>query len=439
MGAYGYLVLNNYPIETDKNYVNPFMLGLFDSGDLTIFDPRERANKNLGLISDINKELDLAAVLSSNSNVLRDRLEVLGFTVKRAKQQFYDVKEEQISSWLSMSGSLKTNKDWIEHLEQKVKITQNCSFDEYLFSCKYLIEERINSIESLPEGAPNRKLVQHLLDDINGFAHYPRWDFRNFLRAIIEVFPDPFTLSYDISEIVYEQIIEGISAEDLYNQLIESGHDEQAFEYRIGDKTLILTEGSTDTEILKRSIRLLYPHLEQYYSFVDFESSYIQGGSGALTNTIKAFIGAGINNRIIGVYDNDTAGNSSMKLLTKLQLPHNLRIIKYPHLSLATSYPTMGPNGLTQLDINGLACSIELYLGLDVLNDDKGTKVPIQWTGFDKGIARYQGEIINKNAIQNQFFKKLKVCEKDPTSIKDYDWSGIRSILTCIFNVFNNH
>lgn len=44
--------------------------------------------------------------------------------------------------------------------------------------------------------------------------------------------------------------------------------------------------------------------------------------------------------------------------------------MRLPDLEFLKSYPTLGPNGLANMDINGVAASIELYLGNDVLRGD---------------------------------------------------------------------
>jgi hypothetical protein len=46
--------------------------------------------------------------------------------------------------------------------------------------------------------------------------------------------------------------------------------------------------------------------------------------------------------------------------------------MQYPEIDIARDYPTLGTNGLSHMDVNGLAGSIELYLGADVLRDSDG-------------------------------------------------------------------
>jgi hypothetical protein len=65
-----------------------------------------------------------------------------------------------------------------------------------------------------------------------------------------------------------------------------------------------------------------------------------------------------------------------------------------------------------------------------------GELSPIQWKGYIDGVKKYQGEIMNKNDLQEAFIKKLSICSADPTRIEKTDWSGIRLILSHIFQAF---
>ena len=153
-----------------------------------------------------------------------------------------------------------------------------------------------------------------------------------------------------------------------------------------------------------------------------------------LVSQIKSLIGAGVANRVIALFDYDTAGTKELNKLKHVQLPLNYKIFHYPELPLACDYPTTGPTGINNDNINGLACSIELYLGSDALKNGD-TYIPIQWKGYDSKLKKYHGEITKKCDIQKYYFQKLKVCEKDNQNLDNYDWSGIKLILNTIFNI----
>ena len=90
------------------------------------------------------------------------------------------------------------------------------------------------------------------------------------------------------------------------------------------------------------------------------------------------------------------------------------------------------------MNVNGLAGSIELYLGQDVLRDTKELLMPVQWKGYDQRMSAYQGEILDKQNIQAAFRAKLKDCEENPSRVMSYDWNGILAILDTMRSAFNH-
>jgi hypothetical protein len=195
-----------------------------------------------------------------------------------------------------------------------------------------------------------------------------------------------------------------------------------------GEKIIVLTEGSTDSEFLSRSIRVLYPNYQEYFYFMDFKTSSSAGGAGDLVSKVKAFIGAGIKNKITAIFDNDAAAIDALTSLSKVNLPYNIKVIRYPDLDFATKYPVLVEDQVELMDINGIACSIELYCGKDSIGDGE-SYFPIKLKNILPGINLRQGEITEKRRVQKQFRKKLKKCEKNPDLIGEYDWKGITAVL----------
>jgi hypothetical protein len=171
---------------------------------------------------------------------------------------------------------------------------------------------------------------------------------------------------------------------------------------------------------------------------MDFDGARVSGGVGSLANIVKAFSGAGIINRVIALFDNDTAAAAALHTLRRANISENIRILTLPGIDLLDDYPTLGPSGLMNMNVNGMAGSIELYLGEDVLQDPQGTYCPIQWTGYDSGVKKYQGEVLTKDSIQKRFKRKLEKCKKDRKLIEGTDWGGIYSILGVLLTAFHD-
>jgi hypothetical protein len=190
---------------------------------------------------------------------------------------------------------------------------------------------------------------------------------------------------------------------------------------------IVLTEGRTDAEFIAAAVNTLYPHLADLIRFPDFGLKP-EGGVPALVRNVKAFAAAGVANRTVAVLDNDTAGAEGFKLVGS-SLPANIHVMRYPDLSLARSYPTLGPptldspdGSLAFADVNGLAGGIELYLGRDVLQSEEGHLRPVQWKSYINGLRRYQGEVMGKEEIHAAFRAKVEEAQRDPQAVQRQDW-----------------
>ena len=51
--------------------------------------------------------------------------------------------------------------------------------------------------------------------------------------------------------------------------------------------------------------------------------------------------------------DNDTAARDALRALRGATLPSHYSVLHYPDIDLARSYPTLGPSGLSEMDVNG--------------------------------------------------------------------------------------
>lgn len=74
-------------------------------------------------------------------------------------------------------------------------------------------------------------------------------------------------------------------------------------------------------------------------------------------------------------------------------------------------------------DINRLACSIELYFGVDVLTVD-GALVPIQWKGYDERLQKYRGEVMRKDLLKLTHGQRALLA---------FHWPVIRDVITFLY------
>lgn len=270
----------------------------------------------------------------------------------------------------------------------------------------------------------NRRRLIDLLRDLDECA---------ILRAVLLCFPD-------------EEVTLDLTDLELGGWLREHRHDAIASEATeiinglsgMHAPVVVLTEGRTDAEFIKAALDVLCPHLNDLIRFLDYDQK-TEGGASALVRMVRAFAAAGIVNRVVAIFDNDTAAADAVRVLDQSKLPGHIQVCTYPPMILAQRYPTLGPprNGISSgttdyADVNGLAGSIELYLGEDVLTKPDGRLRPVQWKSYFPSLSRYHGEVTEKGSIHDEFRRKCTLATVHPEVVSDQDWRGMRSILDTI-------
>lgn len=288
------------------------------------------------------------------------------------------------------------------------------------------VQRLANSVEDPPgtRAFDNPGSRTWLLDELD------QWDERFVMRAALLAFPDAEVV-LDVTELEEN----GWMNESEPVSLASGSIGEIRTAAAIHAPVVVLTEGRTDAEFLSSALTITQPHLTDLIRFLDYERRP-EGGVSALIRTVRAFAAAGIVNRVVAVFDNDTAAADGLRNVDPSNFPPHIKILRYPTLDLAKAYPTLGPpttespNASVALaNVNELAGSIELYLGRDVLAQSDGSFRPVQWTAFIPGMSRYQGEVVEKNVIHEAFRAKCTQALKEPESVKHQDWEGLRLIL----------
>jgi hypothetical protein len=441
MGSYWTFSVDGYHLLSSKSYVDPVVMTVFTEADKSIREVRHSDPKtDLPAGGDSEEEYSFMEVsYVTSGSIVRDRLEVMGFTLRAARAMF----EAGIPSEILATQDLQLNhEDISEACAEKIRLLKLLSFDAWLESFQAIKRKNIKpwdirSWDLQLEGAdPSVRdlpaLERFVLSD-DGFPfRLPPCDVRFLIRAVIEACGVSSTFRMDLSDLVgggYYEITESVA---------ENARVELASDYPLNTKVIVLTEGVTDRRVLEASLRLLYPHLADYYSFMDFDGANAPGGAGHLVNTVKAFAGAGIANRIVALFDNDTGARAALRGLDGVDLPPSVRVLQFPAIPIGANYPTSGPSGLVHMDVNGLAASLEMYLGEDVLRRADGTFTPVHWRGFDTAVRAYQGELEHKGELQNKFTEKLAAAATDPAVMQAQDWTGIRAILDMVRRAFEN-
>jgi hypothetical protein len=212
-----------------------------------------------------------------------------------------------------------------------------------------------------------------------------------------------------------------------FSNLVEGGWIETDRLYEPlspSDKFLLVTEGSTDTNILRKSLALVEPDVSDFFGFVDMAENYPFTGTGNVIRFCEGLCKINILNRVLVVLDNDTAGRAAAERLQKLRLPPQIRTLVLPDLKKCSKVKTLGPSGENLEDVNGRAVSIEFFLDL---NYDTLPKPGVRWTSYDQSQDAYQGELVAKDAYVRAFFDVAGKSKNYDVSDLAYLW---RNILT---------
>lgn len=415
MGEIAGLCIGNYEFLSYKNTFGD-LLSIFSKEDLTIEEI-------------FNEELDESITrryFTTTVGKAKMCLDVMGHTTSKA-QSLFEYHKISYMDYLEDSDDNEVDIDNIEReysfenwAQAVIKYSSILATDiwegndyKYLKQCrseKNSISEKM-VLKTLPHWKDNTYfgIDFYYLDKEIGSP----WD---VFRIILEAFKSEEKITLD-----YTNLFDGGWCDEVPEEK----------EYSVS-KTVILTEGSTDARVISEAMKILYPHMVKFYSFIDFSTYIVQGSTNYLTHYLKAFIAAGIENRIIALYDNDSAGLSEIKSLKSIPVPSNVRIMHLPDLEMCYHYPTIGPTGSSVDNINGRACSIEMFLGKDILKEN-GQYEPVRWKSYIDKVDAYQGEIVSKLGVLKKFELKVK---KSQNKIVLEEWEECDLLLREIFAAF---
>ena len=192
-------------------------------------------------------------------------------------------------------------------------------------------------------------------------------------------------------------------------------------------RILIVTEGSSDSYILKEAINQLFPDISDFFDFVDMKENYPFTGTGSLYNFCMGLCRINIQNNIVAIFDNDTAGLEKYHQSISLKKPSSFVITKLPDLPVFSKICTVGPQGNSEEDINGKAVAIECFLDFESV----ASTPCIRWTTYNKNEKQYQGELVNKDEYVRAF-------KQSTLTDGSYDVSKLRMLIDYIIERWVN-
>lgn len=401
MGSWASLKLEGQDAFYWKSEVDPTFLFLFTSEDVIHAPPDDPDDPYASP----------TLVLKSTARVLADRLDALGISADHLEGCLQYAIGEQLEFLEGMAAE-PWGRDGDEY-ETEAADLRSMTMDVWLDR----IRTALTTPVPFPEGWRDNARVKSLVEMWESFD--PRW----LLRAVLEACAPDSDVLLDLTDLELSGYLEAhkfapqTAATAMFSSAIANG-----------TPAVVLTEGSTDVEFLRTAVELRRPHLAKFIRFFDFGNA--AGGAPAAVTTVKAFAAAGISNRVIVILDNDTAAREALRALRNIDLPSHYVVSHYPDIEIATEYPSTGPTGKHRSDVNGLAGSIEMYLGRDVLTDPATSDLrPVQWGAYNRTLQAYQGEVTGKEEIHDAFRAKVLAARDDPSQLKSQDWSGLDTVL----------
>lgn len=369
MGSIITFGIDKFEIEWGKNGI---------SFNHSIFYNKDDIKKEYYYYADNYKEKKDA--FSKNLFEIKDVLELLGYSLKNIKKEF-GIYCEWYNEYCYSKAPInyKNFHNILLNIEpEKIKFTEDDEYSSYLGFFKYF---RYCIKDKLKLNNDNFEYGDE--------EFYANIDPYIVLRILIE---NP--KNHNRSVIWrFHDVLEGgyIKEKDLFEDVDNN------------QKFLIVTEGSSDTNIIKKSLQLLNSEVIKFFSFIDMKENYPFTGTGNLYNFIKGLSKINIINKVLIIFDNDAEGcDKYNKCRQELKLPSNIRVTKLPDLKHFNKFKTIGPFGSKLQNINGKAVSIECFLDLTYKNEKD---IITRWKNYNEKLNTYQGALQDKEKYTSLFLK----------------------------------
>lgn len=401
MGSYCAIEFDDMHIVSGKSYVPDDFAALFQESDrdrsAAPADPEDEAPR------------ESFRYTASRETILR-RLSLLGATREVVVASFERWLADLRETWSGYAAE-----GWGHDVAQAA---QTLTLEDWSRRVPEILANRYadGALDWVPTDEIDRHMRQDSSDDWLSFDGYGSLF---SLRAMLDACVDVRKVTLDMTDLV------GAGYYETDSPLASEARHSVFASYNPLTPTLILAEGSTDIAVLRATLPILHPELVDYFSFFNHAELSVDGGAAYLVKFLKAFAAANITNRMIAIFDNDAAGIQAFRQASALALPPNIIVTRLPDCSTAKRYPTVGPQGRHEMDVNGLAAGIELYLGAEALNFG-GERRPVRWTGYVAGADAYQGEVEGKAEAMKIFMAALaKVADRDDACAQFPDLVGV--------------
>lgn len=315
------------------------------------------------------------------------RLDLLGYSMSSIESMY----KHHLAVFTEYHTELELNFDDFVKIFSKISINNIKRKKEYPY---YDFGEHVSKI-----------ILSH--DEFNIFKKYINKD-RNDISEFFENLNPYIQLKLFAENIENHELLVKWNT----NDIIQGGwvKEEELFnELEDKNKFLLVTEGSSDSFIIKKAIELLRPDIYDFFTFVDMEEHYPFSGTGNLYKFFQGLVSIKMLNKCLFVFDNDAEGIEKYEKAKSINAPSNLKVTKLPDLEEFSNFLTVGPNGKQRANTNGKAVAIECFLDLSFKTKNEPI---IRWSSYKSSLDTYQGALEEKEFYTKQF-KKVDSVDKE--------------------------
>jgi hypothetical protein len=346
------------------------------------------------------------------------RLEMLGFTLQSARDEY----EALVAEAISLANS-----------DQEVEGKANyLSFDEF---CKLISRHPLSSLkkEYIPDESPEQEILRigRFASDIKQISRLPvSHDFSSYWSEASYFAHSLCILSPQSMLQIFAQVSQNADVEVIwaFGPIVHAGWVQRDV-FQPGaqkrERILVAIEGASDARIIQRAIGVLRPEVADFFNFVDVNEKHHFWGAGNLVKFAEGLLRIEILNKVLFVFDNDAEGVDALRRIEKLQLPLNLRAMVLPSLDEFKQFATRGPDGTRKSDINGRAAGIECYLDLRL---DQQGEPKVTWNNYKKEIDAWQGVLDSKDEYSKHFYNQSDTVLRSG----DYDTSKLAKLVDAL-------
>lgn len=355
-----------------------------------------------------------------------NRLKLLNCNEDRAKSifesQWFPVSKNEYNEFkeiIVLSQVDKSDSDYWVHFKYS-------SYKQIIFNL--FVENRENL---------KTKFLMNKFKSINNTPYDPvgyesTEDFSLFLYTICSV----CSLKSKISLNIEDQINAGYYPE--INSIVDTSTQwyTEYEEYPIENyQTLVLTEGKSDSEILRKTLNKNFKNYSDLISFEQFGQSKPAGGASYLekyvqflSNLTKFLMSAGTKEKVITLFDNDYEG---IKQIDQIKFsPQNFVIGHYPDRPFAKHYQVEKNGKTKQINLNGRGLFLELYIAENICSKSMPVLVYKQNNGIETYHLKNKG---GKDNLKRRYDKMLSDGQipKNKVGVNSIIWNILTKSMNC--------